>query len=441
MAILEGLLNSKRLVMDNAALGFGYMPRPGIDIPYEAGGSTPIMNWLDAEQLYLTNSVAKNIIDLPAEDITRNGWVIRMEDEQLAKDLNERLRDLNVQDVLTDMFRYQRLYGAGAVFIGLDEMGDVTPTDEVNEESISKITYLTPFSRKLMASVVYNDDVTSPHYNQVMTLSLADEQDVDKSRFLFANGLMMEREMWGRSLFEGMIPELNTVGSAIDSVEKMLNDFVFKVYKSPDAANMSMDDKLAIGSVANHQFKTDSLAILTDEENLGNEAKVVTGIHELLDYSWERVAAAARMPKSVIMGQESGTLTGAQYDLMNYYSRIKTLQENELRPHLERLIRLLLWASDEPGGRINPDEIDWSVEFKPLYQLDSTTETAIAYQKAQTDAIYIDKGVESPEEVRESRFGAFGVSGGAKGNIADSADLDSDNVAWYKKLWTKLDGD
>ena len=440
MSVLKDVLNSQKLVMDNAALGFGYMPRPGIDVPLEAGGVSAVMATIDAEELYLTNSIARNIIDLPAEDLTRNGWTIRMEDEQLANDLNERLRDLNVQDVLTEMFKYQRLYGSGAVFIGLDENGDVAPADEVDETNLNEVTYLTPFSRKLMASVIYNDDVTSPDYNKVMRLSLK-SQDIDKSRFLFANGLMLEQEQWGRSLFEGMIPELSTASVAIDSIQKMLNDFVFKVYKSPDAANMSVDDKLAIGSVANHQFKTDALAILTNEEDLGNESKVVSGIHELLDYSWERVAAAARMPKSVIMGQESGTLTGAQYDLMNYYSRIKTLQENELRPHLERLIRLLLWAKYEPGGQINPDEIDWSVEFKPLYQLDTTTETQIAYSRAQTDAIYIDKGVESPEEVRESRFGALGTSGGSKGNIGDSADFSPNEVGWLKKLWKKADGD
>ena len=38
---------------------------------------------------------------------------------------------------------------------------------------------------------------------------------------------------------------------------------------------------------------------------------------------------------------------------MNYYSRITAIQENQLRPHLEYLMRCLMWAEDECGGRLD----------------------------------------------------------------------------------------
>ena len=78
----------------------------------------------------------------------------------------------------------------------------------------------------------------------------------------------------------------------------------------------------------------------------------VAGIGELLDFVWDYLAGAARMPKTVLKGQEGGTVTGAQYDVMNYYSRITAIQENQLRPHLEYLMRCLMWAEDECGGRL-----------------------------------------------------------------------------------------
>ncbi|MGL5301478.1 MAG: anti-CBASS protein Acb1 family protein [Weissella confusa] len=432
MSMKSYQLNSDRLLMDNAAYGFGYMPRPGIDVPSGAAGYS--MPYLDAEVLYMNNSIAKNIVDMPAEDLVRNGWKIVMEDENLANDLTERLNDLNAKEAIKKMFQYQRLYGAGAVFIGVDEL-DAQPDNPLATENLDKLTYLSPFSRKKMSTIEYSEDVTSPDYGKVSKLSL-DGTYIDPTRFLFANGFMFENEMWGRNVLETMMPELDAASTAINSVDKMLDDFVFKVYKSPDADGMSQDDKQLVGMVANHQFKTDAMAILTSDESLEHEAKPVTGIHELLDYSWERIAAAARMPKSIIMGQETGTLTGAQYDLMNYYARIAAMQESELRPHLEYLVRLLLWAKNEPGGQIDPDSIDWHVTFNPLYELDSQTDADVRLKQAQADNIYLTTGVLSAEDVKEQRFGVYGVNDQRKMN-ADSADIVQDEApkqTWFQKI-------
>lgn len=121
------------------------------------------------------------------------------------------------------------------------------------------------------------------------------------------------------------------------------------------------------------------------------------------------MSGAARMPKSVLKGQEAGTLTGAQYDVMNYYSRIAADQENKLRPQLEYLVRLLMKASDECGGSLDPDSVDWSIEFNPLWLVDSETDAKIRNMNAQTDQIYMQNGVQDYNEVRSARFGDDGM--------------------------------
>lgn len=129
------------------------------------------------------------------------------------------------------------------------------------------------------------------------------------------------------------------------------------------------------------------------------------------------------MPKTVLKGQEGGTVTGAQYDVMNYYSRITAIQENQLRPHLEYLMRCLMWAEDECGGRLDPDSIEWSVEFNPLWNVDSKTDAEIRKLTAETDKIYIEAGVSDPDDVHEARFGRFGITETSKFN-ADSLSKD-----------------
>ncbi|MGH2217516.1 anti-CBASS protein Acb1 family protein, partial [Enterococcus faecalis] len=53
-----------------------------------------------------------------------------------------------------------------------------------------------------------------------------------------------------------------------------------------------MDDK----------FRTEALAIIDSEESLGKESSSVAGIGELLDFVWDYLAGAARMPKTVLKG-------------------------------------------------------------------------------------------------------------------------------------------
>ncbi len=108
---------------------------------------------------------------------------------------------------------------------------------------------------------------------------------------------------------------------------------------------------------------------------------------------------------------------------MNYYSRIAAQQENELRPHLEHLIRLLLWCSDELGGSIDPAKIERELKFNPLWEVDAQTDANIRKTVAETDNIYLTNGVLIADEVRETRFGQFGLTNITKFS-GDEADLE-----------------
>lgn len=48
--------------------------------------------------LYADNRIVQNIIDIPAEDMTRNWFTLRMKDEQLARDIMSKLADLKAKN-------------------------------------------------------------------------------------------------------------------------------------------------------------------------------------------------------------------------------------------------------------------------------------------------------------------------------------------------------
>ena len=394
-------------------------------------GQAKRLSNIDLENLYKTNSMAKNIVDIPAEDLTRNGWILNIEDDKLKAAYESKLRQLKAKDRFEKMFMFERVYGDGFISIGTVEDRNYKLSDQLDPLRIKKIPYLNAFSGKKVSNRKVNEDMFSPEYGQIETfeinrsrkIELLDDirdRTIHKSRVLHQQDLRFEDELEGTSLLENLYDILTVVDTSVWSVGQMLYDFVFKVFKSADVRNLNENDRTMIAMNADYKFRTEALSIIDKEEDLQKVATQTGGIDNLLDFVWDYLAGAARMPKTVLKGQESGTVTGAQYDVMNYYSRITAMQENQLRPHLEYLMRLLFWSSEECGGTIDPDSIEWSIEFNPLWNVDSKTDAEIRKLTAETDAIYIGNGVTDPDEVKESRFGRFGVTQTSKFN-ADSA--------------------
>lgn len=384
------------------------------------------------EDLYASNSLAKNIVDIPAEDLTRNGWTIKMDNDKLQADLESRLKQLDAKQRFKDMFRYARLYGDGLISMGIntDDATTANLETKLDPTKVRKILYLNAFSGKKVAQNMVDEDVYSPTYGQVVKMRIENnvssgnnpdantkhegEYIVDCSRLFHIQNLRFEGEIQGSSLLENIYDPLVVADTALWSVGQLLYDYSFKVFKSPDVANLTEKQKQELQYTAGYKFRTEALALISSEEDITKTSTNTTGVADLLSFVWDYLSGAARMPKSVIKGQESGTVTGAQYDLVNYYSRIASMQENSLRPYLERLVRLLIQASDEPGGALDPDKLDWKIEFNPLWNVDTETDAKIRYNLAQADQIYIANGVLSPEDVHDARFGQTGLNENAK---------------------------
>ncbi|MFT8928515.1 MAG: phage portal protein [Sporolactobacillus sp.] len=389
----------------------------------------------DLSDLYATNAIVQNIIDIPAEDMTQNGWDIEIKDNVLHDQLMKKLRDLNAKQAFYKCRQYERLRGDGFIALGLTQSVTFNLADPLDPLKIKSIDYLNPFSSYKVNTFMVNQDPFSQDFgtvdyfriNRLTPLGreiMSGVQDLDNrihaSRLIHdQTRLLEEDELIGRGqpIIEPLYDVIKVLDTSLWSVGQILYDFVFKVYKSEDAADLSKSDKAELGMLLDFAFRTEALGIIGTNEDLEKKATPVTGIKDLLDYVWDYLAGAVRMPKSVIKGQQAGTIAGAQYDVMNYYARISAMQENQLRPHLEHLINLILQS--EEFNHLDPEKVDYQVKFNPLWHVDSATDATIRFNLAQADQIYLQNGVLDPEEVKEARFGSSGMS-----NVPESASLD-----------------
>ena len=60
-------------------------------------------------------------------------------------------------------------------------------------------------------------------------------------------------------------------------------------------------------------------------------------------------------------------------------------------------------SKDGPTNGAEPD--DWSLKFRPLYQLTEKEKAELRLTQSKTDLGYIDTGVVSEDEIAYSRFG------------------------------------
>jgi hypothetical protein len=147
-------------------------------------------------------------------------------------------------------------------------------------------------------------------------------------------------------------------------------------------------------------------AILVDAdggEDFRRESTSFTDIQSMLDKFMLRLASAAEIPVTILMGQSpAGMNATGDSDFRWFYDTVKSAQESELRPQLERLIRLIFLSKDGPTKGQEPD--GWALNFRPLWQSTPKEQAELEKLVAEKDKIYLDTGVVTPEEIALSRF-------------------------------------
>ena len=360
-------------------------------------------------KIYKGNRIFQNIVDIPAEDMTREWIDIETENDELRQFILGKLKQLNAQEAFEKMCSYERLRGDGFISIGVTERGAPDIREPIEPNSLISVDYLHPFSSNKMSNIILDYDVFSYKYGDIESYSLLgvkgsqDQRIVDPSRIMHLSTIRMEDEKWGFSIYEPLYDILNVFDTALWSVGQVLFDLTFKVMKSKDASHMTKSEIQEARMLMDYMFRTEALALIEPDEELSRDSVNIGGLDSMLDFVWEVLSGASRMPKSHILGQQAGTITGAQYDSLNYYARIAGQQENFLRGKLEYLIKLIL-ASEQAREELGEGEQEWELKFRPLWRLDEKTDAEIRQLNAEIDEKYMQNGVISPDEVREKRF-------------------------------------
>lgn len=377
----------------------------------------PILTQQQLESIFEGDGIGRRIVEMPAEEMCR-GWfeVIAKEGEGVL----DYLETLRMQQTFTDAAVWARLYGGCLVYLILEDGRDESMP--VDYKRIRKVVGAQVFDRY---SVGFEPDKPSkdpilrlmgrPEFYTLSPLGGGMPLRVHESRIVYVPGRRLDPRRrianggWDASVLQGAWTALQRHGSGMGYAANILRDFVQAALAVKDLTSMIaagredvVERRIRLLDVSRSILNT--IILDAEGEEYTKHTSSVAGLAEILDRFAETLSASVGIPITKLFGKAPGGLNSTgEHDLRNYYDMLSAEQNRMLDPLAEAVVKMVFSAQDGPTKGTEPE--DWSVRWRPL---DSPTEKETAELRksvADTDKIYVDAGVLSPEEVAESRFG------------------------------------
>ena len=400
---------------------------------------------LTCEDIWRGDDMMDRIITALPGEMVREGWEVGIEgDKEASEAADMAFRGLRhdgggagAEDKIYTALTWARAYGGCGVLLGADDGSGIDGLSKpLNENKILSLDWVTPFTPMELVPVQYYAAPIQSRFGEVASYRLQPKERppgwgadlatlpvIHESRILRFDGEITSRGQmlfnihpgWGDSVFVRLQQIVADFQAAWQGAGILLADFSVPVLKlkgladllaSQDPNNQSLQSRAQAIEQARSIART---MILDSEEEYERKTTSITGLPELLQQLTNRLAAAARMPVSLLMGQApAGLKATGDSDIRWFYDQVAAMQERKLRWQLERLHKLLFLAKDGPTKGVEPE--NWCLNFQPLWQLTELEQSTLRFNMAQTDALYVENQVVTPQEVAQSRFGGDAYS-------------------------------
>lgn len=367
--------------------------------------------------IYRYNGFGKRIIDLVANEMTRQWVTIAGDSENLVV---ARMEEIEAKDKMNKMLKWSRLYGGSIGIIGVSDGLELQ--EPVNEKRIQSVDFIHVFDRHQVTwtnQYLYQDPQNPkyglPEYYSVTPYHGGANFLVHETRVMRIDGeelperLKYTNQNWGDSVLQSIYVQLTGLSDIYTSTNSIIKDFVQTILSVENLSEI-------IGTVEGDSYLKERMEILNYSRNVANimlldskesyekKASSTSGLDALIDKFGLVLSAVTGIPYTFLFGQApSGLQATGQADIRMFYDMIKSEQEDKLQPALEKLTRYIMLSSEGGFNRKQPD--NWKVVFNPLWQLSEQEEAIYRKTVAETDAIYISMGVLDAAEVAVSRFG------------------------------------
>jgi len=369
--------------------------------------TTRVLSYAELDALYSDDWIAAKMIDIPVEDMLREGRKISA--PSLSADQIEAVEkveaELFVEQKFEEALKWSRLYGGAVVVLGIEGAGEPDEPLDLNQVKPGSLKFLNVIDRfDLSVWGVNIYDPTAANYRLPTEYSVFGAQRIHYSRILRFTGarapwrIQQRLNYWGLSVLQRAFDVITDAESTIRSVASMIwesNVDVITIDElkrqlSTPAGESALLKRFLMAKI----LKSNNNLLLLDstekyERKAGNIS--TSGIKDLIPQFLDIVAGASDIPSTRFLGQSPGGLNSTgKGEQRDYYDSLSSKQEKDLRPAWAQLDQILVRSA----LGFYPD--DWSFEFNPLWQLSEREVAEIEQMRAATDAANIGAGIITP---------------------------------------------
>ena len=386
-----------------------------------------------AEEVWRGDDLFARIVETLPNEMLRAGHCVKVSDD---KDLTEALETesdrLQFGETCRRALYYSRAYGGAGILLGADD-GSKDLSLPLAETRIKAFDWLNVLTPRELQPVSYYADPRRPRYGEISVYRLvpvdtppnseliAQMPLVHESRIIRVGGVATSRGAmlrnvhpgWDDSVLVRILQVINDFQEAWAGASILLRDFAPPVLKIKGLAKVlasASGEAITERARAVEISRSIARTILIDsEEEYSRQTVNVSGLAELLEKLMLRLASAANMPVSLLMGQSPAGLNATgDADVRWFYDQVSSMQDRHLEPILKRLYTVAMLNHAGPAkGKIPKN---WTIELPPLWQLTDLEQAQLRKTQADTDAIYIAAQVVTPQEIAKSRFGGDSYS-------------------------------
>ncbi|MFV0410053.1 MAG: DUF1073 domain-containing protein [Paracoccus sp. (in: a-proteobacteria)] len=378
-------------------------------------------NRLQLEAMYRSSWVVGQVVDVVAEDMTREGVIIRgMDNPEDVEAINQTLDRLELWDRLSDTIKWGRLYGGCLAVMLIDGQNVSTP---LNLNTVGKDAFkgLMVIDR-WMVQPTLNDLVTEygPHYGKPKYYDVITDavglcnQRIHHSRVIRIDGVNLpywqsvSENLWGQSVIERLIDRLTIFDSATLGAGQLVYKAHLRTYKVEGLRDLIATGGRVYEALIKQinqirQFQSnEGLTLMDASDSFETHQYSFSGLDNVLLQLGQQISGAVQIPLVRLFGQSpAGLNSTGESDLSNYYDNINQQQERRLRTPLQTLLRVI---SLSELGKDLPDSFKF--DFASLWQIDDEKKATIASTVTTAVITAVENGIVTEQvalkELRQS---------------------------------------
>ncbi|MBQ9210916.1 MAG: DUF1073 domain-containing protein [Clostridia bacterium] len=373
--------------------------------------------------LYRENWLAKRIIDMPCEDMTRSWYSLGGEFSPEELDRLHRLEARHeIRREITDGIRWARLYGGACALMVIRgqedqlsqplETAQIAPGDFQGLLVRDRVDGVSP-------SLELESDLDDPDFGYPLYYDFTTEElgqlRVHHSRVIRFTGRNLPRRLeiaeqyWGDSELEHIWEELQKRNATSGNIARLVFQANVTTLKMSDfgetlALGTDRQRRQVLAAMEEQNRLRDSfgLQLLSAGDSYENHPYSFSGLSDVYEAFMMDMAGAAGIPATRLFGRSpQGMNATGESDMKNYYEMIGQMQERHLRPALEKLLPVMAMSC---WGWL-PENLD--IRFPSLMTTSPREMADIRAQNIDSLVKAVGAGLLTPQEGREKLMELF----------------------------------